>query len=294
MPSLTFTRAFTIRAYECDAYGHLNNVNYLRLMQETAFDASRAAGYDGDRYEREGLVWLIRENHVEYLRPIRYRDEVEVTTWIEDFRRVRSRRRYEFRVVGDDNLAAIGTTDWVLVDTKTHEPRRIPDGMVEAFAPGGLSEPAESPPPFPQVPEPPSGAVIYPHRIEFADLDSMQHLNNANYLAIAENAGGEVARRYGWSLSHLLANGHGWAARAMRIEYRGQPRLDDVVEVTTFLAEPRKAGARRYYLFNDQATGDLIARAYYDWIFIDIASGRPTRIPAELYKDFAANLVGEP
>src|SRR3990172_10663548 len=91
------TRTFRVRRYECDAYGHLNNANYLRYMQETAFDASAAAGYDFDRYTAMGRLWTVRETDIEYLNPLQYADRVEVKTWVIDFRRVRSRRAYEFR-----------------------------------------------------------------------------------------------------------------------------------------------------------------------------------------------------
>ena len=50
---LVHTRNFRVRHYECDAYGHLNNANYLRYMQEAAFDASAAAGYGMLRYEAD-------------------------------------------------------------------------------------------------------------------------------------------------------------------------------------------------------------------------------------------------
>jgi len=47
---LIHERAFRVRHYECDAYGHVNHANYLRYMQEAALDASAAAGYDIDWY----------------------------------------------------------------------------------------------------------------------------------------------------------------------------------------------------------------------------------------------------
>src|SRR5512147_1493175 len=97
---LIHTRTFRIRYYECDAYGHLNSANYLRYMQETAFDASAAAGYDNARYEEIQRTWLIRESRVEYLTPLQYNDVVNVTTWIGDFKRASSRRMYEFRKAG--------------------------------------------------------------------------------------------------------------------------------------------------------------------------------------------------
>jgi acyl-CoA thioester hydrolase len=293
MPSLVHRQLFPIRAYECDAYGHVNNVNYLRFMQEAAFQASNAVGYDRMRYDQEGLLWLIRENEVEFIRPLRYQDQVEVRTWVADFRKVRSRRLYEFYIQGQDGLAARASTDWVMVDTKTHAPQPIPAAMIAAFAPDGdLPAPGKREP-FPRPPEPPDGAVVYPRQIEFSDLDGMQHLNNANYLAIAEEVNTVVSRTYGWSLKRVLDLGFGWAARQMRIEYRGQPRLEDKIKVTSFLANPRRAGARRYYLFHDDPGGDLIAQAYVDWIFIEIATGRPARIPDQLYLDFKPNIVGE-
>ena len=50
MPAAVHTATFRVRHYECDAYGHLNNANYARYMQEAAFDASAAVGYGKDRY----------------------------------------------------------------------------------------------------------------------------------------------------------------------------------------------------------------------------------------------------
>ena len=70
---LTHERIFRVRYYECDAHGHLNNANYLRYMQETAFDASTAAGFDLEQYQAMQRLWLIRESGVEYLRPLHYK-----------------------------------------------------------------------------------------------------------------------------------------------------------------------------------------------------------------------------
>ena len=48
---LVHTRSFRVRYYECDAHNHLNNANYLKLMQEAAFEASAAVGYDRQKYD---------------------------------------------------------------------------------------------------------------------------------------------------------------------------------------------------------------------------------------------------
>ena len=59
MPAI-FTRQFLIRNYECDAYGHVNNANYVRFMQEAALSASADVGWTTDRYRESGFQWLVR------------------------------------------------------------------------------------------------------------------------------------------------------------------------------------------------------------------------------------------
>src|SRR3974377_208776 len=119
---LTNTTTFRGRYVECDAYGHVNNANYLRYMQEAAFDASAAVGYDVKRYDELGQYWLGGENQIQNTKTMKYVDKVEIKTWVIDFRRVRSRRTYEFRLNGSDEVIARGTTDWVYLDQATQRP----------------------------------------------------------------------------------------------------------------------------------------------------------------------------
>ncbi len=137
---LTHTRTFRVRYYECDTYGHVNHTNYLRYMQETAFDASAAAGYDLDRYAAMGRHWLVRETDIEYLSPLHYGDSVQVKTWVADFRRVRSRRDYELRLLGSEELVARAHTDWAFLDSATGRPAPIPPEMIAAFFADGPPE----------------------------------------------------------------------------------------------------------------------------------------------------------
>ncbi|HZY44476.1 MAG TPA: acyl-CoA thioesterase [Anaerolineae bacterium] len=46
---LTHIGKFKVRYTECDQNGHVNNANYLRYMQEAAFDASTSAANNFDR-----------------------------------------------------------------------------------------------------------------------------------------------------------------------------------------------------------------------------------------------------
>jgi acyl-CoA thioester hydrolase len=294
-PTPYLERAFRVRHYECDAYGHVNHANYLRYMQEAAFDASAAVGYDVSRYQQIGRQWLVRETDITYLRPLVYGQTVVVKTWVADFRRVRSRRMYELRAACSDELVASASSEWVLLDSATLRPVTIPPEMVAAFRRPGAA-PGHRREPFPAAPPPPPGVFRLRHRVEWRDIDPAQHVNNANYLAYIEECNVQVAAAHGWPLSRLMDTGMGIVARRYRIEYREPALMGDDLEVTTFISDVRRATAVRHYEIRRVADEALLARAHVLWVFVELASGRPRRIPAAFMNSFRPNVAerGQP
>ena len=72
-------------------------------------------------------TWVIRERRIEYLFPAFAGEEIEIKTWVDNLRRVRSLRKYEFIRKTDGKLLVRGETDWVFVDAKSGSPIPIPD-----------------------------------------------------------------------------------------------------------------------------------------------------------------------
>jgi acyl-CoA thioester hydrolase len=54
-------------------------------------------------------------------------------TWVADFRKVRSLRRYKFVRAADQKVLALGETDWVFVDCCSGRPRGVPDEIRNLF-----------------------------------------------------------------------------------------------------------------------------------------------------------------
>ncbi|MFB0536744.1 MAG: YbgC/FadM family acyl-CoA thioesterase [Anaerolineae bacterium] len=289
---LTHVRTFRIRHYECDADGHVNYANYLRYMQGAAFDATAAAGYDLVRYQAMGHHWLARETDIEYLRPLRYGDSVQVKTWVADLRRVRSRRAYEFRLVGSGELVARAHTDFVFLDSATLRPAPIPRELMGAFFPEGLPEPAPPRPRFPSAPPPPPGVFRLRRRVERRDIDPEQHVNNAVYLSYLEDCGVQVVVAHGWPMSRMQAEGFASVVRRHRIEYRQPAVLDDELELATWASDVKRTTAVRHYTVTRVSDGALLARARTLWVWVDLKTGRPIRIPQTFLADFAPNIVG--
>jgi acyl-CoA thioester hydrolase len=289
----TFTRPFRIRYYECDPYGHVNNANYLRYATQAALEASADAGYDSTKYAELGTLWLIREAGIEYLRPARFGDTLNVKTWVADFRRVRSRREYEMTLEGGSEIVSRAYTDWVYLDAQTLQPARIPDEMRAAFFPEGLPPEAPKREPLAEPPPPPPGAFTTRRRVAWHHLDTAGHMNSAWYLSMLEDVAIDAAASAGWTMQRSQEAGIAILAREHRIEYLKPALLGDELLCTTYVGEFRRVSATRYCLFHRASDGEPLARAWTLWVWVDPATGRPRPIPAEAPKDFAAQLVQE-
>lgn len=284
--------SFRVRHYECDANGHFNNANYIRLMQETALDASAAVGWDIPRYQTIQRQWLIRETEIEYFSELIYGNTVEVKTWVEDFRRVRSRRVYEFRRAGDETLTARAVTDWIFLDTQTQQPAQIPPRMILDFSPEGAPEHAPRREKFPPAPPPPPGVFHLRKRVEWRDVDAAGHLNNAAYFNMIEDISTQVARHFDWSMAKIKEAGFAIIARQQRMEYLQPALLDDEIEVATWVSDLKRVMATRHYTLNRIGDGALLARARVLWVWVDLQTMRPIRVPQHFIADFAPNIVG--
>src|ERR687885_301189 len=96
-----YSRRFRVRHYELDSFGHVNNAVYVNYMQEAAIEASDDAGFGAAWYSERGTNWVIRKLSIRYLLPARYRDELQVRTWISEVRRATCTREYLITRIGD-------------------------------------------------------------------------------------------------------------------------------------------------------------------------------------------------
>ncbi|MGB8984583.1 MAG: acyl-CoA thioesterase [Anaerolineales bacterium] len=132
MPSRVYTRPFTIPADAIDENGHVNNVAYVQWMQDIAVEHYASIG--GIEAQGDDATWVIREHRIEYFLPAFAGEQIEIKTWVENVRRVRSLRKYEFIRKSDGRVLVKGETDWVFVDAKTGMPRAIPQEVARVFA----------------------------------------------------------------------------------------------------------------------------------------------------------------
>jgi len=107
-----------------DRNGHVNNVAYIQWMQDAAVAHARSSGCTAATSALDA-TWVARMHHIEYLRPAFAGDSITVLTWVANFRKVRSLRKYCMVRASDRAVVAEAETDWVLVDAATGRPRPI-------------------------------------------------------------------------------------------------------------------------------------------------------------------------
>ena len=121
-----FSSEFTVSEKETDQNQHVNNVVYVRWMQDMAEMHSGASGAT-ETMKSLDRIWVVRSHKIEYLSPAFAGDRVEGSTWVESFRRVRAVRGSRFTRKSDEKILAQGETDWICINALNGKPCSIPE-----------------------------------------------------------------------------------------------------------------------------------------------------------------------
>jgi acyl-CoA thioester hydrolase len=132
MPAI-YHHKLTVPPEAIDVQGHAGNLEYLRWTLAAAVAHSTAQGWPSQRYLQSGGGWVVRAHRIEYLQPAFAGDELTVLTWVSNFRKVRSLRKYKIVRPADNALLAAAETDWAYLGMQHRVPRRIPPELVESF-----------------------------------------------------------------------------------------------------------------------------------------------------------------
>ncbi|MEX0718677.1 MAG: acyl-CoA thioesterase [Planctomycetaceae bacterium] len=132
MPAIHHHR-HVVRPDEIDDQGHASNVAFVQWMQDAAVAHSAAQGWPGERYRRERCAWVVRTHAIEYRGQAFAGDEIVVKTWVANFRKVTSLRKYRIERVADGALLALAETDWAFLGTERGLPQRIPAELAASF-----------------------------------------------------------------------------------------------------------------------------------------------------------------
>ncbi|MFA5498801.1 MAG: acyl-CoA thioesterase [Candidatus Cloacimonadia bacterium] len=69
-----------IYGFECDIYGHLNNANYLHLLEEARSEALEQAGFSLKELNERGVHIYLKKIEIDYLLGVNFGEVITIKT----------------------------------------------------------------------------------------------------------------------------------------------------------------------------------------------------------------------
>lgn len=139
----------TVYAYDCDAFGHLNQAALLTLLERARWDAL-ARGPGMDLFDRNGVWPAVRKATIEYKAPVYAREVLRVETAVAHRGTTSMTLRHVVRRISDEAQVAEAEMVFVCID-RLGRATPIPDeiarflGPSPAPRPGGAHQPLRVP-----------------------------------------------------------------------------------------------------------------------------------------------------
>ena len=121
-PTASYERTLRVGPEDLDEQAHVNNVVYVRWVQEVATEHWLALAPPAARAE---LAWVALRHEIDYLSPALLGDDLVVRTTVGHAEGLTFERHTEIRRARDGKLLARSRTLWCPVDPRTGRPRRV-------------------------------------------------------------------------------------------------------------------------------------------------------------------------
>ncbi|MDR1506783.1 MAG: acyl-CoA thioesterase, partial [Treponema sp.] len=120
---MIFECSLTVRTYECDSYGHVNNANYLNYLEYARYELLKDAGFDYPKAIKAGFGVYVARVEIDYKKPAITDDVLVIRSWPVKKGSVSGVIAQEIKR-GDDLIAHAKIT-WAFVDSRG-QPTKIP------------------------------------------------------------------------------------------------------------------------------------------------------------------------
>jgi len=123
---IPYQHKIEVSSDDIDDLGHVNNVVYVRWVQEVA-----AAHWEhaAPHALKAKYAWVVLRHEIDYKNPAFLKDDIKGFTWVGEHHGARFDRFV--RIQCENRVLAEAKTSWCLLDAKSFRPIRIPDEILE-------------------------------------------------------------------------------------------------------------------------------------------------------------------
>ena len=122
------------------------------------------------------------------------------------------------------------------------------------------------------------GAAVHPE---------IDHVANTEYVRWIDRAAQLHCDHVGWTRERLLAEERMWFVARHEIDYRAEVRGGEELVVATWVRDFHRVRSWRDTVILRPADGEVVCRAATLWVYVDLRTRRPVRIPPDVIERFA-------
>ena len=122
MSAEVFELPIAVGPGDIDQLGHVNNVTYVRWVQDAAV-AHWTSGASAE--DQAKLYWVVVRHEIDYLQPALPGDTIVARTWVGKASRLRFERFTEIRRAADGAVLSRALTLWCPIDRHTGRPASV-------------------------------------------------------------------------------------------------------------------------------------------------------------------------
>ncbi len=125
---MKFSHSFTVENADIDVQGHVNNVAYVKWIQNVAVAHWLSVTTDE---MRDKFTWVVLRHEIDYKKQAFENEEVTATTWVGEPTRISWERFTE--ITRGESLLVKARSIWCLIDRETLKPTRITQELKQMF-----------------------------------------------------------------------------------------------------------------------------------------------------------------
>lgn len=180
-----YQKTYTITTNYLDRFDDLSPKGALDLFQDIAARHAETLGAGFDEMIKKDLMWVIARNHLKYISPLPYGEDVVLETWPLRPTRFYFDRIYRLKSLSG-NLIALGRSRWLIVDRVT---RKMQSSSVYSYPLAQCEEDNPFLEDFPTLTKvEPNNSPVLKHEVLRSDIDHNEHFNNTRYADLVYNS----------------------------------------------------------------------------------------------------------
>ena len=126
------------------------------------------------------------------------------------------------------------------------------------------------------------------------DLDADGHVRVAGLHHYLEEGATQASADAGYTYDWYFENRHSWVIRSIQARYYRPLRYGDIVELRTWVSDVRRIYSHREYDLRLATDGSPVLRGRAKWVYVNLDTLRPVRIPDEAEQAFQPTGILDP